>query len=72
MDVFPFPKCVILTYPESLNFQSCADRYPYLIGSKLILTLRDSDHVLGRQVDNRKKSSDYRRGNDFLDVLEKL
>lgn len=42
--------------PESLNFQFYAEFYRYLIGNKLILILHASDHVLGKQVDHRKKA----------------
>lgn len=40
----------------SLNFQSYAEFYWYLIGNKLILILHAFDHVLSKQVDNRKKA----------------
>ena len=45
---------MFLTFPESLDFQSYAEFYWFLIGNKLFLILQASDHVLGKQVDNRK------------------
>lgn len=56
MYVSQFSKYVFLPSPESLNFQSHAEFYWYLIGNKLILILHASDNVLGKQVDDRKKA----------------